>query len=217
MKNKVSIVLSICILLLLPIIFPDTYPFSPFNIGSQGISYFYNNFENITSSNVTILILMENINNVTPYLIYLLEGNTIIITGNYSNVNNFLHKLNADVIIAPIVLTNNLDYYMNNKIIIVNESNYTLIFPYAHPIIGGIPLVEVDNNSIIAYYHYGSGKIIIISTPYFFLNSYYKLFNNSEYLHEITGTNKIRIVIYTQVSPLSEFKEFLQSLKSLHL
>ncbi|MCH4816730.1 MAG: hypothetical protein QXY87_10860 [Saccharolobus sp.] len=217
MKNKALIVLPIFILLLLPVFFPDTYPFSPFNTGSQGTSYFYNSFENITSSNVTILILMENINNITPYLIYLLKGNTIIITGNYSSVNDFLHKLNASVIIAPVVLTSNLYYYMNNEIIIVNESSYTLIFPYAHPIIGGIPLVKVDNNSIITYYQYGSGKIIIISTPYFFLNKYYKLFNNSEYLHEITGTNKIRIIIYAQDSPLSEFKEFLLSFKSLHL
>jgi len=212
MKSKFLLSLSLLSIILVLVFFPDTYTFSPYNTGNQGTSYFYNSFQNVSSSNVTILILMDNINNVTPYVTYLLDGNILIVSGNYVNVNYFLRLLNVKMIIGPITLTNNLDYYMNDEIIVVNESNYTLIFPYAHPVIGGFPLIKVGNYSVVSYYQYGKGKIIIISTPYFCINKYYRLFDNSAYLHKITGTDKVRIIIYAQDSPLSTFKHFLDML-----
>ncbi|WP_338602466.1 hypothetical protein V6M85_02270 [Sulfolobus tengchongensis] len=208
MKN-VLIISSIIIFILLTLIFfPDTYEFSPYNLSAEGTSQLYNSFQISSSSNVTILLLFENINNVTSYAKYLLQGNTIILSGNYTNVNYFLKEMNITVVIGDTIITNNLDYYMNNKIILYNETNYTLVFPYANPIIGGNPLITINNFTLVACYHYGSGKIIIISTPYFFINKYYGTFNNSWYLHKVASTNKVRIVVYSPDSPLVLIKQF---------
>ncbi len=210
MKLRFILLLMVVISILTIYLFPDTEQFSVYNYEGTGLSSFYRSFNNVSNSNVTFLIILDlNHVNYSYFSNYIDKGGTLIISGNYTLINIFLRNLNINAFIVSSFATDNLNYYHNNQIIIANSRNFTLIFPYAHNILGGFPILTINGYTIIAYVKYGLGKIIIISSEYFFINKYYTMYDNSEYLHNLAGTDNVRIIIFNKITPLDYIKKLL--------
>jgi len=203
------------ILLLLTILtllyaFPDTEEFSVYNNGPTGLSDFYHSFNNVSNSNITILIILHLNNiNYTYFANYLLNGGVLIITGNHTLVNIFMKNLGISMLEGNTIITNNLNYYKNNQILLYNYDNLQIIFPYSHDILGGNAIVKLGKFDVVDYTKVGNGEIIMISSKYFFINKYYQMYDNSEFLHKLTGTNNVRILIFNKITTMDYIKEIL--------
>ncbi|NON61718.1 hypothetical protein [Acidianus sp. RZ1] len=220
---KTILTLGLLFLSILAIIYymPDNYQFCPYNYGPQGISDLYSSFHNTTSSVTLLIIVGKNIENFSWILNYVSNGNTLIIAGNYTLVNSLLSSLGVKMILEADVITC-YQYYINGEFTLINFSGITLVFPFPHAIVGGIPIVKTSKGqSLVSYLSIGKGRIILFSTPYIFINKYYKTFNNSEFIHELIGKQNLRLLLTQGFTSLGKSKEalseFLNSLTSLRL
>ncbi|BCU68077.1 hypothetical protein HS7_15140 [Sulfolobales archaeon HS-7] len=183
------------ILALTAFLYPDNLSYSPYNVGPSGLSELHRSYILENSSNVTLMLLVGG-SCESNFSSYVFSGNTLILAGNYSLVSAYLIKIiKVNVVLAPNLITSNNSYVFNCSIDIVKDNGMRYVFPYPHPIIGGESTLSFEGNSLISCVSYGKGKIIVISTPYLFLNKYMEMMNNTNLIHSLIAQKGLRLIV----------------------
>ncbi|BCU69038.1 hypothetical protein [Stygiolobus caldivivus] len=191
----IILILSVSILYLVP----DNNQFSPYNKGPLGLSILFSIVHNISNSNtVLLLVFYPNLKQLSSLNIlgFLEEGKTVVIAGNYTLLNTVFKKFNLPIIFGNIIITSNTHYYMDTDYLLFSYKNWTLLFPYPHPIIGGNPMIKFSNQVLVSCLKVSNGKLIVISSPYIFINKFITAFDNEEFIASILGDNSTIIIVY---------------------
>jgi hypothetical protein len=203
-----GIALMCCLALLA--LYPDRTPFSPLDRGGLGMWEFLQVFHN-SSSGVTLLILEGPFTwNLSTYVE---EGNELVIAGDWSLINSYLfYTLHVNgVVVSPLTIQWR-DYYMNPSVVLLRDQGRIYALPYPNPIIGGKPVLQCGNYTLISTLNYGRGEIVVVSTPYIFTNSFLGLFNNTALLRDLFHGDRARVLLSYQESPLDQARESILGL-----
>jgi len=178
---------------------PDNNPYSPYNYGPTGLSDLFKIVHNVSNSNtILILIYYPNLQQLSSINIikYLKDGKTVIIAGNYSLLNDIFKQDDIQIVLGNILVTSGSHYYMDTNYLLVTYNNMTLLFPYSHPVIGGKPLISLDEQILVSCVKLFNGKLIVISSPYIFINKFIVTYNNEEFIKHLLGEDSTIIVVY---------------------
>jgi hypothetical protein len=197
LAKVIGLLLSIVVLvgLLLILEFPVNLQFSPANNGPYGTSALLKELGNSTKS--SMIYIVETPNYDPSYLLnYVESGNTLVLAGNATYVNALLRSMNISIILGNDVYSNSTSYYCVPENVITSHDGMSLVFPDPHPILGGVPLMISGKFSLVSEVNVGKGKLIVFSTPLFFLNRFVNSgYDNMAYIKEIVSNGVLVVNI----------------------
>ncbi|WP_149528717.1 hypothetical protein [Sulfuracidifex tepidarius] len=194
--NFKVIILSILIILSIFTLlfeFPINGYLSPGNNGPYGMSKVFSELGNSSKTTMIYLVLTPSYNASYLYS-YVEDGNTLILAGNLTFLNDLLSKMNVSMLLTTGIYVNYTSFYQIPENVVAYYHGISMVFPSPHPILGGIPLVKSGHYALISQERLGKGKLIVFSTPDFFMNKYVNAgYQNLDFLKQQIGRSSIAI------------------------